>query len=205
MNNKQPTSEQDFLREKTKTLHEKTDSVIDVKTGEILSLNKTETKTVSPEPDYVKVYYRTMMAANDIAEIPLDFLLALSAQIGYANDNSVLFFNNKTTRQYIATFCGIKDNMVLKYINRCVEKGVLFKTNDRGTYEVNPWMIAKGRWENIRKLQANFSFTNGTWKRIIAEDPEGAAQPLPPVKPKPRKKKTEEKAKEATDAEEQGA
>ena len=44
-----------------------------------------------------------------------------------------------------------------------LEKGLLFTTEDRGTYVVNPWMVAKGRWERIRELQANFEYDGQKW------------------------------------------
>ena len=37
---------------------------------------------------------------------------------------------------------------------------------------MNPWLIAKGKWENIKALQANFEFVSGKWQRIIAVDQE---------------------------------
>lgn len=171
---KTKANETDFLREKSRITYESQYTNVDTTTGEILNRETEIRRTVSAEPDYIKIYYRAMMAVNDIAEIPLDFLLGLSAQIGYSNGDKVLFFNNRTTRTAIAELCHIGDNMVQKYIRRCVDKGVLFSTRDRGTYEVNPWLIAKGRWENIRKLQANFSFVDGKWERVIEEENESA-------------------------------
>lgn len=148
--------------------YEKERTVIDVTSGEIVQNEKTTfKKAVTSEPDYIKVYYKTMMAVNEISEIPLDFLLALSAQIGFTNGDKILFYNNKTTRRSISDYCKIGDNMVAKYIRRAVDKGILFSTQDRGTYEVNPWLIAKGRWEHIKELQASFQFVNGKWTRLI--------------------------------------
>lgn len=160
-------NEEQFLREKTTTVYESRNKITDVATGEILQEEYTTKKKTSAEPDFIKVYYKAMMAVNEISQIPLEFLLALSAQIGFANGDKILFYNNKTTRREISDFCKIGDNMTAKYIRRSVEKGILFKTNDRGTYEVNPWLIAKGRWEHIRELQANFEFVQGKWKRVM--------------------------------------
>lgn len=84
----------------------------------------------------------------------------------------MLFYNNKTTRRAIADYCKCGDNWTAKLIKASVDNGILFKTEDRGTYEVNPWLIAKGRWENIKALQANFEFVSGKWQRIIAVDQE---------------------------------
>ena len=59
------------------------------------------------------------------------------------------------------------DVMCNKYIKIAENNGILFKTGDRGVYEVNPWMIAKGKWENIKKLQTEFEYVNGKWRRTI--------------------------------------
>lgn len=161
----QPTQDA-FLRQKTVAVYENSTMVTDVTTGEILRQEQTVKARTSSEPDYIKVYYKTMMAVNEIDEIPLNFLLALSAQIGFANGERILFYNNKTTRRFISDYCDIGDSMTAKYIKRCVAKGILFPTGDRGTYEVNPWLIAKGKWERIRELQASFEFVSGKWKRV---------------------------------------
>lgn len=166
----EPRTEQDFLRTKTQTVYESDTTVVDVQTGEIIRRETASKKRTSTEPDFIKVYYQAMMAVNEIDEIPLSFLLALSCTLGYANGDMMLFYNNKTIRRNIAEYCGIGDNMVKKYIRRCVDKGVLFQTPDRGTYEVNPWLIAKGRWERIKELQARYCFVAGRWERVIVED-----------------------------------
>lgn len=159
-------NESNFRRGKTNVVYENETTIIDQQTGEILRTEQTKRTRTSTEPDYIKVYYQAMMAVNDISEIPLDFVLALSAQIGFANGDRIVFYNNKTTRRSISDYMKIGDNMTTKYIQRAVDRGILFKTADRGTYEVNPWLIAKGRWEHIKELQANFQFVSGKWERI---------------------------------------
>lgn len=163
-------TEDDFLRTKTTTVYESTHTVTDMETGELLRSEVSTKKRTSDEPDFIKVYYRAMMAVNELDEIPLSFLIALSAQIGFTNGDRILFYNNKSTRREIAEYCGIGDNMVQKYLRRCVTKGVLFTTQDRGVYEVNPWLIAKGKWAHIRELQANFYFVSGKWERRILRE-----------------------------------
>ena len=171
-----------FLREKTVTTYEHSTYVTDTASGEIISTATEAAKKVASEPDFIKVYYRAMMAVQGIDEIPLDFLLALSSQLGYINEDSpLLFYNNRTTRRAIADYCRIGDNMVTKYIKRSVTKGVLFATADRGTYEVNPWLIARGRWSSIRKLQANYEFVSGSWTRT-------ATYALQPAEDEPQQK-----------------
>lgn len=173
------TSEQDFLRDKTRVVYESEREIIDRATGEILQSEKETSKRTSSEPDYIKIYYKAMMAVQGVEEIPLSFMLALSCEIGFSNGDRVMFYNNKTTRRRIAEYCAVGDNMVTKYIRRCVDKGVLFSTPDRGTYEVNPWLIAKGKWEHIKELQASFRFVAGKWERIarVKRDDESESEP----------------------------
>lgn len=165
-------TEDNFLRNKTTTVYESSTAIVDSTTGEILRQEHAVKKKTSNEPDYIKVYYQAMMAVNGISEISLTFLLALSTQIGFTNGDRILFYNNKTTRRAICDYCQISDSMASKYIERCTKRGILFSTEDKGTYEVNPWLIAKGKWEHIKELQANFQFIAGKWERIIVEENE---------------------------------
>ena len=96
--NKEGT-EENFLRAKNTAVYESNNMVTDVQSGEILYQEKSTRVKTSTEPDFIKVYYKAMMAVNAISEIPLDFLLALSAQIGFTNGDKIMFYNNKTTRR----------------------------------------------------------------------------------------------------------
>lgn len=170
--------ETEFKRTKNQIIYQTTSTTIDKTTGEIL-LEHTEQKVrTSTEPDYIKVYYKVMLAAHNIDGLSLDFVLALASVINYSNTpkDKIFFYNNKTNRRIISEACKkkngepITDNMVMKYIKTAKDVGLLFNTEDRGTYEVNPWMIAKGKWANISQLQANFTFnpTICRWERVIA-------------------------------------
>ena len=161
-------TEEEFLREKNVTLYEHDTTTVDYASGEIIEQSIYTKKKTSLEPDYIKVYYKTMLAVNGIDKIKLDFLLILSAQINYANaDSKMYFYNNKVTSRAIGEDCQVTDSMCNKYIKIAENNGILFKTGDRGVYEVNPWMIAKGKWENIKKLQTEFEYVNGKWRRTI--------------------------------------
>ena len=73
----------------------------------------------------------------------------------------------------------ISDNMVARHISAAVKIGLLFKTKNRGIFEVNPCMIARGRWENIKGLQAKFDFVEGKWARTILENTSEDSQDEP--------------------------
>lgn len=153
--------------EKSTAFYERTDTTIDTATGEIIKQNSEIIKKVASEPDFVKLYYKTMLAFNGADDIPLSFVLAISSQLSWSNDGKPqVFRNDSLVRDRIKEMCNIKDSMYQKYLTRCKEKGLLFSIpNYRGYYEVNPFFIAKGQWSSIKKLRANFDFVNGKWQR----------------------------------------
>lgn len=160
-------------------IYENSEQVLDSATGEMLDRKVTQKIKSTTEPDFIKIYYKAMLAVQGIESMPLEFILALSSVITYSNNpnNPVYFYNNAMNRQLIASVCmnkngqPISDNMVSRHITNAVKIGLLFKVKGmRGVYEVNPCIIAKGRWENIKGLQANFDFVEGKWVRTIIED-----------------------------------
>lgn len=169
----------DITEEQKATLHRGTsrglketrETRFDSVTGEVLDEIKTETKITGTEPDYIKVYYRTMLAFGGIQDVPVDFLLALSGCITWATDNDPMIFQStKVMRERICSQCGIKEDMYRKYLQRCKKHGLLVaKPGYRAVYDVNPFFIARGRWADISKLRGTFNFTDGTWSRDIEE------------------------------------
>lgn len=121
----------------------------------------------SPEPEFIKIYYQTMLAFNDIEGIPLNYLLSLSKFIEWANPDTPMFVTiNKRVKDEISKDCNISISHLDRHIRNSVNFGILFKTEYRAVYEVNPFMIAKGKWESIKNLQCRFSYVNGKWERI---------------------------------------
>lgn len=171
MSAKKPMTEGDFLRDKERVVYYVEDRIVDQATGQILASESHKSSVVSREPDFIKIYYKAMMTTLGVDnELPLKFLLALSNEIGFSNDEQVRFYNNKMTREQISAYCDVTDGMVSKYLRKSVQLGILFPTQYRGVYDVNPWLIAKGKWEHIRSLQAEFEFVQGKWRRCIVMD-----------------------------------
>lgn len=154
-------------------ISETEETITDVTTGEIVQRNKTTKSIGTSEPDFIKIYYKSMLVVQGIEEVPLDFVLALSHCLSYSDDKQepVVFVSNKHYRNRIAGLMEhdgkrLSDNMVSRYIKRAVDVGLLFPVKGcRGTYEVNPCLIAKGKWEYIKALQANFDFVGNKWER----------------------------------------
>ena len=112
-----------------------------------------------------------MMAFKGVDDVPLSFVLALSEHITWSNDGEPsYFFNSRITRECVEKACGFKKAMYDRYIKRCKASGLLLQTAYRGTYEVNPFFIAKGKWDSIKQLRASFDFVNGKWERQEVSD-----------------------------------
>ena len=68
--NKEGT-EEIFLRAKNTAVYESNNIVTDVQSGEILYQEKSTRVKTSTEPDFIKVYYKAMMAVNAISEMEI--------------------------------------------------------------------------------------------------------------------------------------
>lgn len=160
-------------QEKNKAFYTHEETTIDVTTGEILNYTQKIVAKTSPEPYFIKIYYETMMAFNQINNIPASFVLSLSKFLGWSNEGSPQTATlNKMAKEIMAKDCNVSLSQIDRYIKTSVKDGLLFRTKYRGVYEVNPFMIAKGKWESIRTLQANFEFIGGKWERTFEKENE---------------------------------
>lgn len=167
LNNKIPGE-----RDKNVAFYTEIINTIDQQTGEILETTEKTKVKASSEPDFIKVYYETMMAFNNIHSIPTSFILSLSKFLEWTNEGKPQFITlNRRVKLEISQDCGLSFPQVDRYIKKSVETGLLFRTEFRGVYEVNPFMIAKGKWESIRELRTYFDFTGGKWERKIVKQP----------------------------------
>jgi hypothetical protein len=157
-----------FDKNKTTTTYTRISNVIDVNTGEIISQESEEIKTIQKEPDFIKLYLNTVLTFNGIKNISIDFIMLLCNYVTYANDDhtQMKVVINKAIKDEMSKALDIKTNMIDKYIRKCVDSGILFKTEYRGTFVVNPFLIARGEWKNIKSLRTEFDYVNGTWKYI---------------------------------------
>lgn len=154
-------------KEKNTAVYTHEEVIMDSVTGEIVSeTRKTVTKT-SVEPDFIKVYYETMMAFNQIHDIPTSFVLSLSKFLEWTNDGKPQYATlNRRIKEIMRVDCNVSLPQIDRYIRKAVENGLLFRTPYRSVYEVNPFMIARGKWDSIKKLRSNYDFIEGKWERI---------------------------------------
>ena len=155
-------------REKNTAFYTREEIITDITTGEILGETRKTVAKTTAEPDFVKVYYETMMAFNKIHDVPTSFVLSLSKFLEWTNDGKPQYTTlNKRVKEIICKDCGVSLPQVNRYIKTSVKNGLLFRTDYRGVYEVNPFMIARGKWDSIKKLRSSYDFVDGRWERIV--------------------------------------
>lgn len=158
-------------RERKTVVYDKEYIVTDIATGEILSRSTDKLVKSSVEPDFIKVYYQTMLAFNEIHDIPVSFVLSLSKFVEWSNDGAPLVVTlNKRNKEIMQKDCSVSLPQLARYITRSVNNGLLFRTKYRGVFEVNPFMIAKGKWDSIKQLRTSFDFIGGKWQRMIESE-----------------------------------
>lgn len=172
-------------------------SVVISPDGEVLSQNNARDIMIDKEPPYIKVYIDSLCIFNGISIALSPILLAFSRHMTFANNDSPNFRHivrtDAMTRQDVAQRCNISDSRVKQAIKELVtaEAFIPIKKVDgkirRGVYYVNPWMIAKGEWADIKKLRGEFEFISGAIG-VCAEKEDGTRQVLMPVTTKPVKR-----------------
>lgn len=133
----------------------------DMVTGEIT--HQTLLNKVPMEPDYVKIYLDCLGLFSQ--NLGLDkalngLLLETLKHMSYAEDGQVIVLNGYVKSQ-IAKACGKTVARLDQALTVWVNNHVLARIA-RGTYQANPSLFGKGKWADISKLRATFSFDTGT-------------------------------------------
>lgn len=157
--------------------------------GMVLSNDTVKDIIVDREPAYVKIYIDSLCVFNGISIALSPILLAFSRHMTYANNDTPRFRHivrtDAMTRQDVSEKCNISDSRVKQAIKELIETEVFIpikKTDGKirkGVYYVNPWLIARGDWTDIKKLRAEFEFVNGEFA-VCAENEDGSRKVVVP-------------------------
>lgn len=143
---------------------EVTNRIVDRQTGEITA-EHTETIQVGyvdAEPQYIKVYLDCLLKFKGLGSSLNPILLALCRHMNFADKDQIVFVN-KYVKELICEECGVKIKRVEQAIKQFTETGLL-KRKARGVYLVNPYIISRGKWEDVKKLRATFDFITGEFE-----------------------------------------
>lgn len=135
--------------------------------GEVVSSK--EVYKTQDEPDFVKLYIDCVFTVKGVKKgfnpIFVAFLEHMSYSDSYNEYGGQLIYVNKAMKTSIAKKVGLSLVSVNNAITDFVKKG-LFKRVDVATYQVNPNIVGRGKWADIKNIRANFDFRN---KEIVAD------------------------------------
>lgn len=144
------------------TTWENTHEFVDTETGEVLR-SETIATIKSEEPDYVKLYIKAWCEFKQVKGINNQVLLEILPYMTYASEGQIIGFTPVIKRQ-IAKKLGWKESNALSRFNheiKKIEKAGVVTNIGYSTYAVNPQLIGKGSWKDIRKLRATFDLETG--------------------------------------------
>lgn len=163
---------------KKKSVFESTTTIIDKDTGVIQEQRREVVQVADKEPDYIKLYLDCICTFKGLNKGLSTILIAFCSHMTWADDEESgkqVIFVNSITKKSVAKKVGVGVDRLNKALKDIVEAGI-FRRIARGCYEVNPFIIAKGKWSDIKTLRANFDFMNGTIEPVIEEVTEDGHQ-----------------------------
>lgn len=156
----------------------------DSSTGEITRETQQFVIKGQNEEDYIKVYYNTLLTFKGISTILTPVLLAMGEHMTYANSKQggqrIKF--DAYVKEAICYKCGMGQDRLNQLIRIMIENDVIrriFKKDKdgnpteasyRGLYEVNPFIMGKGDWNDIKALRTDFNYVDGTAVTIYEND-----------------------------------
>lgn len=135
--------------------------------GEVVS-SKTVYKA-QDEPDFVKLYIDCVFTVKGVKKGFNPIFVAFLEYMSYSDANDEyggqIIYVNKAMKATIANKVGLSIVSVNNAITDFVKKG-LFKRVDVGTYQVNPNIVGRGKWADIKNIRATFDFRS---KEVVAD------------------------------------
>jgi hypothetical protein len=137
---------------------------IDFDTGRVAQQTTTQTFYADKEPDYVKLYITDIMKLSNLPKSCNSLLMELLNRATYNNEIVIV----KYVRLDICKRLNMAEITFRKAMEQFIEKGILTK-KDKQIYIANPFLFARGSWENIRNIRLLVEY-NAEGRFLIKED-----------------------------------
>lgn len=172
-----------------KIVKEVTHTEVDTETGEIMRVFDTKDAYVGREPDYVKVYTDCQLVFNNLDIALSPYIIAFAKYMTYANNEDsnyrCVIQTTKYIRDAVSELLNVSDRQVQRAIKTLVESEVFIPVSKNGIrqraiYFVNPWVMAKGEWKDIKALRQEFEYISGATS-VCAIDENGKRKVIVPL------------------------
>lgn len=136
--------------------------IFNPETGEITYDSKYSVTAINNEDDYIKVYryLNSVFAFKGINQALIPALMEISNYMGFANKGQKVILI-KDTKDQICKSLGISMPRLDAIIRELKKADVLRPTGSRSVYAVNPFIIGRGKWSDIKELRAQFDYNSG--------------------------------------------
>ena len=135
---------------------------VNEETGEIVRLPiEVSTRSVrfEDEPEYIKLYLKTIGAFTDIRGTSSRLFYELVKRMEYANDEQRVYLN-AMLRKDLQSAMGVRKSAFDKALRELRDRGIIRRLGPN-TYAMNPLFVGKGKWKDIKRLRATFDFITG--------------------------------------------
>ncbi len=165
---------------------EQSTTIVDMRTGEVVEKVQEKTCFLDREPEYIKVYIDPALECfgTDLALAP--YLLAFCRHMTYASsfrrEYACTVRTDSLVRKDVANALHVSERAVYAAQRRLVECGLFLPVvvdgkKKRGLYFVNPWIVSKGEWRDIKALRSGFHYTT-RYETSVVMDADGKPQIL---------------------------
>lgn len=154
---------------KIKTQYTKTvvrDTVTDSSTGEVLGETVTRQSVRKPgsEPKFVKFYIDDLILINELPTKSSSILWELVKLTAW--ENKIIL--NGAIKKNICSRLDIKMSTLNNALSNFVKKEILYRL-DTGIYMPNPYLFARGYWEDIEELRLIVDYKHNGKKSVEVE------------------------------------
>lgn len=133
----------------------------DPETGEMVSDSTYEVKAINNEDDYVKVYryLNTVFAFKGINPALIPTLMEITNYMSYADKGQKVVLV-KEIKKEMSEALGIGIPQIERNMT-ALKKADILRPLGRSVYAVNPFIVGRGKWSDIKELRAQFDFNDG--------------------------------------------
>lgn len=131
-------------------------------TGEIKHQSSVRTAKTDNEEDYIKVYkyLNTVFAFKNIKLSLVPALMEISSYMTFADKGQTVVMH-KGMKEEICKTLGIGLPRLDIIIRDLKKADILRPSEYRGVYAINPFVVARGKWSDIKQLRSTFDFDAG--------------------------------------------
>lgn len=149
---------------------------VEYENNEITQIRRRESQYTirTEEPDYVKLYIKAWCEFKQVKGVNFKFLCSILPYMSYAEEKQLIVFSSCLKRIIAKNLKWAEGTALVRFnteLKKLVNSQVL-RHYGRDTYQVNPELIGRGQWKNIKNLRATFNLSNGEITHQYTEEKE---------------------------------